>query len=313
MPRVVLLGPQRLAPTLVEVVDALGIEGSVAAITAGWEERESEDQELRDHLGRRTLNLELYRRSEELFSGDPELADAYARRKKDQRELRDLYRVRLGHALDAARELWAGRGGSKLAAAESDAAVAAVRDLDAEHVERVAEVERAFEEEVGLDRRPSVAAAREEIAAILQGCGAVAVAGGHVRVLLARLRLFGLGEQLAGRDVFAWSAGAMALAERVVLFHDSPPQGAGNAEILAPGLGLYEGVQPFPHAGRRLRLEDPARVALLARRMAPARCVLLDEGTHLVWDGAWSVGAPARLLEPEGSVGLDWVAAGSAE
>jgi hypothetical protein len=46
-----------------------------------------------------------------------------------------------------------------------------------------------------------------------------------VAVLVNRLRLFGLGDLVADKTVFAWSAGAMAVSERVVLFHDDPPQG----------------------------------------------------------------------------------------
>ena len=62
----------------------------------------------------------------------------------------------------------------------------------------------------------------------------------------------------------------MALGQRVVLFHDSPPQGFGNAEVWGPGLGLYTGVLVFPHAQRRLALEDAGRVAILARRFQPS-------------------------------------------
>ncbi len=45
----------------------------------------------------------------------------------------------------------------------------------------------------------------------------------------------------------------MVVCETVVLFHDSPPQGAGNAEVLDAGLGLARGVIALPHARRRLR------------------------------------------------------------
>jgi hypothetical protein len=73
----------------------------------------------------------------------------------------------------------------------------------------------------------------------------------------------------------------MALAERVVLFHDHPPRGERHPEVYAHGLGLYAGVVPFPHARRRLRLDEPERMALLARRLAPSRAVLLPGGARL--------------------------------
>lgn len=77
--------------------------------------------------------------------------------------------------------------------------------------------------------------------------------------------------------IIAWSAGAMALSDRIILFHDRPAQGRGDAELLHRGLGLLPGVAPLPHARSRLLLDDPARVALFARRFAPAACVALDE------------------------------------
>jgi hypothetical protein len=71
----------------------------------------------------------------------------------------------------------------------------------------------------------------------------------------------------------------MALGPALVLFHDHPPQGGANAEVLDQGLGLLPRVLPLPHASTRLRLHDPARVALLARRFAPQACLTLDHGS----------------------------------
>jgi hypothetical protein len=75
----------------------------------------------------------------------------------------------------------------------------------------------------------------------------------------------------------------MVLAERVVLFHDHPPQGAGNAEVFEAGLALIRAAVFLPHAASRLATADAARVALLARRLAPATCYTLDDGSRLLW------------------------------
>jgi hypothetical protein len=75
----------------------------------------------------------------------------------------------------------------------------------------------------------------------------------------------------------------MALSERVVLFHDRPPQGAAHAEVLEPGLGLVPDVVALPHAGARLALNDTARVQTFARRFAPARCLALEHGSLVRW------------------------------
>jgi hypothetical protein len=67
----------------------------------------------------------------------------------------------------------------------------------------------------------------------------------------------------------------MAVSDRVVLFHDDPPQGPGAAEVLDRGLGLCADVVPLPQPETRLRLDDAERVSVLARRFAPARCIAL--------------------------------------
>jgi hypothetical protein len=95
----------------------------------------------------------------------------------------------------------------------------------------------------------------------------------------------------------------MAISERVVLFHDLPMHGAGWPELLEEGLAMVKGVVPLPHAHRRLKLDDGVRVALMARRFAPALCAALDDGASLVVqpDG-WKAGPGARRLTPEGAV-----------
>ena len=131
------------------------------------------------------------------------------------------------------------------------------------------------------DERESIARHRDESAKQLDESSTLVVAGGHAAVLLYRLKLFNLAPLLESKPVVAWSAGAMALSEFIVLFHDSPPQGRGNPEILDSGLGLAPGLVPFPDARHRLRLENMRRVALLARRFAPSPCAALDEGAEL--------------------------------
>jgi hypothetical protein len=110
--------------------------------------------------------------------------------------------------------------------------------------------------------------------------------------------------ELAGeRPVLAWSAGAMAVAERIVLFHDSPPQGAGDAELFEPGLALHRGLVPLPHADERLALDDPHRVALFARRFSPATSVTLEFGSRIDYDAArWIPRSGMRVLGRRGRV-----------
>jgi len=304
MRTVTLLGPQRLRPTLVGEVDRRGVDGTIAVVTAGWQEREDEVAELGEHLGRPLVNLRLHRRLDEVFAADHDLFLAHRARQDRLRAMQRLYRYRLDFALEPARELLRRDGEAELLEPERQAAIDALCELDRRHLARLREVHAEFERLHAPAERPAMAAHRSELAAILEGAAAVAVAGGHVAVLVNRMRLFGLAELLGELPVFAWSAGAMALSERVVLFHDSPPQGMGNPEVLDAGLGLAPGVVVLPHARRRLRLAEAARAAILARRFAPALCVPFDDGEPaLTWDGErWHRRQGSRWLTGAGAV-----------
>jgi hypothetical protein len=303
--RIVLIGPQRLQPTLAATVESLGVEGRVAAVTAGWEEREGEDRELSEHLGGRTTNLEVWARVEDVMASDGELTGMIRQRADRLRAAHELYRLRLAHALDAARELLKREpqaGFEDLLEAEREAALRAVRVVDASHLERVSAIHAEFGAEAQPLRRAAIRKHRAELEALSKPCQVLCVAGGHVVVLLHRLALLDvLGLWGERKPIVAWSAGAMALAERVVLFHDDPPQGAGNAEVYEPGLAAYGGLVPLPHARRRLRLHDGVRVGLMARRFAPDRCVALDALTRVEWDGAaWRGEAGTQQLDRQG-------------
>jgi len=292
-----------------------GVPGDIAVVTAGWQEREEEVVELRQHIidevGVGVVNLRLYQRAEEVFEADPELHRLLRARQDRLRRMQEIYRLRLAFASDAARELLLRRGDPEILVPEREAAIAALRELDRVHLERVRAVCQEHDAQVKPFEREAVARHREELRGLIAGCAAFAVAGGHVALLLNRLRLFGVGEMIGDRQVFAWSGGAMVCGERLVLFHDDPPQGAGNAEVLESGLGLYSGLLPLPHARRRLKLDEPLRVALFARRFADLQCVALDDGAILRWQppaggqgGRWQAqgGDGSRRLLPEGGV-----------
>ena len=151
--------------------------------------------------------------------------------------------------------------------------------------------------------RVALARQRREIEGLMKESDALAVAGGHVAVLLNRLRLFGLEKMVGSRPVIAWSAGAMALSELVVLFHDNPPQGKGRTEVLENGLGLAPGVIPLPHARHRLHLDDHIRITYFARRFAHHLCCPMDEGARLDWNGVqWIAPWGGSALAPEGTL-----------
>ena len=298
MPRaVVLLGPQRFDPSLGESVAKLGVSGRIAVITAGWQEREAEDDELTAHLDGRTVNLRLHERAEDVFKRDPALRTAHRERQEVLRHRQDFYRIRLECGLEAERVIRQRSAPADILDDEAVASVDALRALDAWHLAQCARVRKDFEGRCDRAASPALAKHRKEVASIMKDCDAVAIAGGHVASLLNRLAMFEIGRLVGSRVVFAWSAGAMAISERVVLFHDHPPQGPGASEVLDEGLGLVHGVVVFPEPEERLELGDRERIELLARRFAPAVCLGFPARSRVIVRGG-------RLSAPDGVLAL---------
>ncbi|MEZ5458137.1 MAG: hypothetical protein R3E65_02025 [Steroidobacteraceae bacterium] len=254
MSSLTLLGPQFREPNLGAALAALGLQGPLASITAGWQEREGELDELRGHVRADVVDLGVYQRTEDIFSSDRGLRLAHRARQAALQELQELYALRLRHAKDAARELFDKPGDSAALRRARRQAVAALRRLDRTHLAMIRNTHAQFEQQWTPAERPAVAHARAQLLAAIAPAQAILLAGGHVAVLLNRLRLLGAERWLGTRPLVAWSAGAMALAPAVVLFHDRPPQGGANAEVFDLGLGLLRRVLPLPHAQSRLRL-----------------------------------------------------------
>lgn len=291
------------------MVAELGLHGPFALVTAGWKEREGEVAELEGAIGGNAFNLELNRCYERVLDKDPELGRALRRRQDRLRELQELYRLQLANAMASARKLMATDRAPEIIDAARDHAIEAVRQLDRHHLSRVADMHRLFESEARPGESRALLGERSQLAQRVHDAQAVLIAGGHIAVLLNRLRLFDLAPALRQGVVIAWSAGAMAVCGRVVLFHDSPPQGPGNAEVLDRGLELASGVLPLPNASERLELGNATRVALLARRFAELVPVVLDPGARLDWDPPrWRACPGTRVLGTRGTLDA-WEAA----
>jgi hypothetical protein len=264
----------------------------VATITAGWQEREPDDALLADLLEGQAANLALYRRWLDVQDRDPEYRAGEQRLAGVLAELQELYLLRLDYALQA---VYAVQRRSAPASASGDAlgeALEAVRELDAAHLRRVNEARLEFFDRLRPHDRPVIAENRAAVSAVLANAAALVIAGGHVGVLAEVLHLFNVAAALNGAPVIAWSAGAMALTDRIVLFGDRSPQGPGHPEVYGSGLSLLRDVVLLPHARARLLLDDTPRMAVFARRFAPARCVPLEAGTRIdvPADGAWPPG-----------------------
>ena len=298
--RITLLGPQR-RPTLDTVAASLRLDGPIATITAGWQEREPDDDELSQRLGSRDVNLALYRRWLAIQDRDPEFTAAERQLQAMLEEVQDIYLLRLDHALRAVYAVQRRSGDDQLRLAEVAEAVAAVRDLDAAHLRRISDVRSEFTQAWQPRDRPVIAEHCAAVARLLSDAAALVVAGGHVGVLADAMHLFNVAASLRS-PVIAWSAGAMALTDRIVLFHDRSPQGFGHPEVYGSGLSVLRNVVPLPHARARLLLDDASRMAVFARRFAPARCILLENGTRVDTDSDGTCPPGTRVLAEAGRV-----------
>ncbi|MBA3538094.1 MAG: Type 1 glutamine amidotransferase-like domain-containing protein [Deltaproteobacteria bacterium] len=289
----------------------LGIRGRVALVRAGYQERESDDAALIAALGVPGVNLNLHARAIEVFAGDPEFRAAYQARQARLRHVQSFYRVRLEKTDEAARMIAVRYVDAELLEQEDKVSIDQLRQLDQDHVERCTSLRNAFDAQWRGSERTLIARHRAEIRALVDGCEALVIAGGHVASLLNRLKLFDVLALAAGKPIIAWSAGAMVLTDRIVLFHDYPPYGSDIAQVLDAGFGLAPGVVVLPDPRRRVRLEDRAGIQRFARRMAPATCAGMDHGARVFFERGQVARASAIRLTTTGEVEHDWSGAPS--
>lgn len=305
MSELILLGPQRFGATVADALASVEKPGRVAVITCGWQERELEMDELIAPIDRETVNLKLHARGEAFFKEDRAFREAHRQHQIRMRKLQELYNIRLRQTLGAVHRLIevTPHFPEDIMEREGRHAMSLVRELDQQHLEHIRDLQNAFLTEWRPEHRPAVRDHHYQLAEILDDCDAVLIAGGHVAVLLNRLRLFNLHTLIQGKALVAFSAGAMVLGERVVLFHDSPPQGAGYAEVFEAGLGLFDDIIPLPDAAQRLQLNNRTRVSLFAGRFENTAALTFGTGSRLDRvDGQWRAVAQISRLNTDGSV-----------
>ena len=283
----VLLGPQSPQQNIAEAVAKAELPaGPLAVISAAWQEAEGDIDVISKLLGRQLEDLYLYRRGEELMANHPELEAAARLRQHKLMDQQRMYRIRLKQLSIAARHMLKEDGDSELVASEQRHAIAQLRALDRHHLHRSESIWRDFNDAYNPDSYPELARQAQELGEIFDRCAGIVITGGNVAILINRMRLFGIEKLLDKCNIVAWSAGAMALAERVVLFHDRSPEGRRDAEVLGAGCGVIPGYVFLPNTKQRLRTGDKLRVELLSRRFSPDTCVALDNGAELRIDDA---------------------------
>jgi hypothetical protein len=303
---IVLLGPQTDFAEIGEVLDEFKVAGRVALITTGWQENESEDEALVEQLRRPAINLALHARSERVYAQEPLYAKARASRQARLQHLQRFYRMRLEAVDEAARAIGVRHVEAEILLEQQSITIAQMRQLDEDHLQRCQAEWTAFDQQWPAAEQASIAHERAAIAELVGECAAVVIAGGHLTALLNRLRLFDVLAAAGNKPIIAWSAGAMCLSDRIVLFHDSPPFGKNLAQMLDVGLGLAKGVVVMPDPRHRLRTDQPEATAWFTQRMAPALCLGMDPGARLVFRGGHLVKAFADRLLPDGRMQYGW-------
>lgn len=303
---IALLGPQGSTPDVGTVISDLGIKGPVALVRAGYQERESEDAELVTALGVPAANLTLHARGNDVFKTASEFAAAYSARQQRLRYMQGFYRTRLDGIEDAARTISLRYVDPDLLEQEEKVSVDQFRNMDNEHVERCQAVKAAFDKAWPADHVEVLAKHRREVRELMATTDALVITGGHVATLLNRLQLFGVLDNVGDKPIIAWSAGAMVLADRIVLFHDYPPYGSDIAQVLDSGFGLVPGYVVLPDPRRRINLDARAGIQRFARRMAPATCVAMDHGARMIFEAGELRFANATRLTTTGAAERDW-------
>jgi len=297
-----LLGPQRFLTTAGAVVRALDVEGPVATVTSGWEERESDDGELDSVLEGRSRNLRLFGRMMDVLERDPEVATAALALRDAVADLSGAYSLRLHHALDSVYAVRRRKGRDDVITAAYEDGIEAVRRLDEWYLDEVRGLYSEAYATGAIERSEVWEEHRSEVAEQLDGASVLAVAGGHVGMLLRTMQFFSV-RPPAELPVVAWSAGAMAMTRLVVLFNDYA-QSHPAAEVWDRGVGRVERVIALPHARRRILLEDRVRTQVFVRRFQGYACLLLDDGAKVAVGPDGSLPAGARVLRADGTVGV---------
>lgn len=278
----ILLGPQRPHINLNSAIQQSGIgDAPIAVISAAWQEAEGDIGDIQRLVDNPLHDLGVYQRANSVFDADEALLSAYRARQDQLIEQQRMYRLRLRQLTIAAREILRLQGEVTAVAEERRHAISQLRALDNHHLRQLRKINTRFDEQFDTEHHQLLADNVAALKAQMSQCETVLITGGNVVVLMNRLRLFGFDSLLRDKNIMGWSAGAMVLCDRIVLFHDRMPQGRRDPEVMSEGLGIIAGTVLLPDARGRLRKNDAIRSSLFSRRFSPATCLTLNNGALL--------------------------------
>lgn len=174
----------------------------------------------------------------------------------------------------------------RLVAEELSLQLDRIRDQDEWVVSRLQRLEASFRRFAKLSKNRLWRAQQKVFTRRIRSAATIVVYGGHLAVLLNRLHFYNLGPVLRqaladGATLVARSAGAMALGDRVVVYHDVYQDRHHTFELLGRGMGLLPGMLVLPQHAERIRRGSEDHLAFIARRFPLGACIGLDEGALL--------------------------------
>ena len=199
--KTVLLGPQRFRTTVGAAIRTVAPEGPVATVTAGWRDRESDTDELDATLEGRGRHLNLYGRLDDVLDSDQRFAAAALAHRDAVDELAGIYSIRLQRALDSVYAVQRRTVRTDLAASALADGVRVVQSIDQWYLDAVDQLHGELWAAAPPEESEPIQRHRAEVAEAIGQASAIAIAGGHVGLLLRCLKLFdvNLPTRAAGR------------------------------------------------------------------------------------------------------------------
>lgn len=176
--------------------------------------------------------------------------------------------------------------------ANDDQMVANLRVLD-EH----------FVAAAGLHYNPTWQRLRAGLERRLLDASAIFMFGGDLGAMHRCLTFFRLRDAFLeavrrGASIFAVSAGALLLCDRIIVYNDFPSAHGPRREfqLFDRGFALVRQLQIFPHCMDRIQTDDEDNLSYLAYRFQHRTCVGLNEESFLLVETAGDDGSGARAI-----------------
>ena len=167
--------------------------------------------------------------------------------------------------------------------------IAALSASDDQMVENLRVLDEHFVAATGLHFNPTWLRLRARLEERLLEASAIFLFGGDLSALHHSLTFFRLRDAFLealrrGASIFAVSAGALLLCDRIIVYNDFPSDLGPRREfqLFDRGFGLVRQLQIFPHCMDRIQTDDEDNLSYLACRFRHRTCVGLNEESFLL-------------------------------